>query len=51
VPVQLDVVQKEIPQFMSEAMTIVVDLNRRLQYNNSYQTGRVHVHIVMKELK
>jgi hypothetical protein len=51
VHVQLDVVQKALPQFMSETMTIVVALKRRLQYKNAYQTGRVCVHIVMKALK
>jgi hypothetical protein len=49
--VQLDVVQKALPQFMNETMTIVVVLKRRLQYKNAYQTGRVCVHIVMKALK
>jgi hypothetical protein len=51
VPVQLDVVQKALPQFISETMTIVVALKRRLQYKNAYQTGKVCVHIVMKALK
>ena len=51
VPVQLDVVQKALPQFMSETMTNVVALKIRLQYNNAYQTSRVCVHIVMKALK
>jgi hypothetical protein len=32
-------------------MTIVVALKRRLRYKNVYQTGKVHVHVVMKALK
>jgi hypothetical protein len=32
-------------------MTIVVALKIHLQYKNAYQTGRVCVHIVMKQLK
>jgi hypothetical protein len=51
VPVQLDVVQKSLPQFISDTMTIVVALKRRLQYKNAYQTGKVCVHVVMKALK
>jgi hypothetical protein len=51
VPVQLDVVQKALPQFISNTMTIVVALKRRLRYKNAYQTGKVCVHVVMKALK
>jgi hypothetical protein len=51
VHVHIDVVQKSLPQFMDETMTIVVALKRRLQYKNAYQTGRVRVNIVMRELK
>jgi len=51
VHVQLDVVQKVMPQFMNKTMMIFVDLKRCLQCKNAYQTGRVCVHIVMKELK
>ena len=51
VPVQLDVVQKALPQFISDTMTIVVALKIRLRYKNAYQTGKVHVHVVMKALK
>jgi hypothetical protein len=51
VPVQLDVVQKSLPQFISDTLTIVVALKRRLQYKNAYQTGKVRVHVVMKALK
>jgi hypothetical protein len=51
VPVQLDVVQKSLPQFISDTMKIVVALKRRLQYKNAYQTGKVRVHVVMKVLK
>jgi hypothetical protein len=51
VSIQLDVVQKALPQFMSKTMTIVVALKTSLQYKNAYHTGRVCVHIVMKTLK
>jgi hypothetical protein len=51
VHVQLDVVQKSLPQFISDTMTIVVALKRCLQYKNAYQTGKVCVHVVMKALK
>ena len=51
VHVQLDVVQKALPQFISDTMTIVVALKRCLQYKNVYQIGKVRVHVVMKELK
>ena len=43
--------QKALPQFISDTLTIVVALKRRLQYKNSYQTGKVCVHVVMKALK
>lgn len=49
--VQLDVVQKALPKFMNETMPIVVVLKRHMQYKNAYEIGRVHVQIVMKELK
>jgi hypothetical protein len=49
--VQLDVVKKELPQFMSKTMTIVTALKICLQYKNAYQIGRVCVHIFMKALK
>jgi hypothetical protein len=49
--VQLDVVQKSLPQFIIDTLTIVVDLKRCLQYKNVYQTGKVGVHDVIKELK
>jgi hypothetical protein len=32
VPVQMDVVQKALPQFMDETLTIAVALKRQLQY-------------------
>jgi hypothetical protein len=51
VPIQLDVVQKALPQFISDTMTIVVALKRCLRYKNAYQTGKVCVHVVMKALK
>jgi len=51
VPVQLDVVQKALPQFISDTMTIAVALKRCLRYKNAYKIGKVHVHAVMKELK
>jgi hypothetical protein len=51
VPVQLDVVQKALPQFINYTMTIFVALKRCLQYKNVYQTGKVCVHDVMKALK
>jgi hypothetical protein len=51
VPIHMDVVQKALPQSMNETLTIVVSLKQCLQYKNAYQTGRVHVNIVMKALK
>jgi hypothetical protein len=51
VPVQLDVVQRVMPQFISDIMTIVVALKRHFQYKNAYQIRKVCVHIFMKELK
>jgi hypothetical protein len=51
VPVQLDVVQKALPQFISDTMTTVVALKRRLPYKNVYQAGKVSLHAVMKSLK
>jgi hypothetical protein len=51
VHVQLDVVQKALPQFINDTMTIVVALKRRLGYKNAYHIGKVCVHAVMKELK
>ena len=49
--VQLDVVQKALPQSINNTITITVALKRRLRYKNAYQTGKVHVHAVMKALK
>jgi hypothetical protein len=49
--VQLDVVIKAFPKFISDTMTIVVALKICLQYKNAYQTGKVRVHVVMKSLK
>jgi hypothetical protein len=51
VPVQVDVVQRLLPQFINNTLTIVVPLKRRLRYKNAYQTGKVPVHVVMKALK
>jgi hypothetical protein len=51
VPLQVHVVQKAFPQFISDALTIDVVLKRCLQYKNAYQTGKVRVHVVMKALK
>jgi hypothetical protein len=51
VPVQLDVVQKALPQFIRDTMTIVVAVKICLQYKNAYQIGKVRVHVVMKALK
>ena len=51
VHVQVDVVQRLLPQFINNTLTIVVPLKRRLRYKNAYQTGKVHVHVVMKALK
>jgi hypothetical protein len=51
VPVQMDVVQKSLPQSMDGTLTIAVALKRRLQYKNAYQTGKVRVNIVMRELQ
>jgi hypothetical protein len=49
--VQLDVVQKALPQFISDTLTIDVAIKTHLQYKNVYQTGKVHVHAIMKALK
>ena len=43
--------QKALPQFIRDTMTIVVALKRCLQYKNPYQTSNVCVHVFMKELK
>jgi hypothetical protein len=51
VPVQMDVVQKSLPQFMDETLTIEVALKIRLQYKNAYKTRKVHVNIVMRALQ
>jgi hypothetical protein len=51
VPIQLDVVQKALPQFINNTITIVVALKRHLRYKNAYQIEKVHVHAVMKALK
>jgi hypothetical protein len=51
VPFQLDFVQKYLPQFISDTMTIDLTLKICLQYKNAYLTGKVRVHVVMKELK
>jgi hypothetical protein len=51
VPIQLDVVQKSLLQFIRDTLTIFVALKRRLQYKNVYQTCKVRVHAVMKALK
>jgi hypothetical protein len=44
-------VQKALPQFISDTMTIVVALKRRFPYKNAYQESKVSVHAVMKSLK
>jgi hypothetical protein len=49
--VQLDVVQKALPQSINNTITIVVALKRRLRYKNAYRTGKVHVYAAMKSLK
>jgi hypothetical protein len=49
--VQLNVVQKSLPQFISDALTIVVALKICLQYKSVYQIGKVCVNVVMKALK
>jgi hypothetical protein len=51
VHVQLDVVQKALPQFINNTITIIVALKRCLQYKNVYQIGKVRVHAIMKALK
>ena len=51
VHVQLDVVQKALPQYINNTITIVVALIIRLRYKNAYQTGKVRVHVVKKALK
>jgi hypothetical protein len=47
----MDVVQKALPQFIDDTLTIAVALKRRLHYKNAYQTGKVRVNIVMRALK
>jgi hypothetical protein len=47
----MDVVQKALPQFMDETLTIAVALKRRLQYKNAYHTRKVRVNIVMRALQ
>jgi hypothetical protein len=51
VPVQLDVVQKALPQFINNTITIDVALKRHLRYKNAYKTGKVRVHAIMNALK
>ena len=51
VPVQMDIVQKALPQSINNTITIAIALKRRLAYKNAYQTGKVRVHIFMKALK
>ena len=51
VPIHMDVIQRALPQFVDETMTIEIALKRWLQYKNAYQTGKVHVKIVMQALK
>jgi len=50
VSVHMDIVQKSLPQYLNDTMTIAVALKRRLQYKNAYQAGKVHPIIVMKAL-
>ena len=38
VPIHMDVIQRALPQFVNETMTIEIALKRRLQYKNAYQT-------------
>ena len=40
VHVHMDIVQKALPQFMNNTMTIAIALKRRLEYKNAYQTGK-----------
>jgi hypothetical protein len=51
VPIQLDVVQKVLPQFINNKITIVGALKRCLRYKIVYQRGKVRVHDVIKALK
>jgi hypothetical protein len=51
VPIQLDVAQKALPQFINNTITIVVAMKRHLRYKNAYQIGKVRVHAIMKALK
>jgi hypothetical protein len=51
VSVPLDVVKKSLPQFISDTLTIGVDLKRFLQHKNVYHIGKVCVHVAMKALK
>ena len=48
VPVHMDVIQRSLPQFVNETMTIAIALKRRLQYKNAYQTGKVCVKLLCK---
>jgi hypothetical protein len=50
VHVQLEVVQKTLPQFINSKITITVALKIGLQYKNVYQICNVHMHVVMKAL-
>ena len=51
VPVQMDIVQKSLPQSINNTITIAIALKRRLEYKNAYQTGKVCVHTIMRALK
>jgi hypothetical protein len=51
VPVQVDGVQRVLPQFINNTLTIVVPLKIHLRYKNGYQTGKVSMHAFMKSLE
>ena len=51
VHVHMDVIQRALPQFVDETMTIAIALKKWLQYKISYQTGKVHVKTAMQALK
>ena len=51
VPINIEIIQKALPQSMDETTTIAGTLKRELEYSNAYQTRKVRVYIVMKDLK
>ncbi|XP_059077054.1 uncharacterized protein LOC131876217 [Cryptomeria japonica] len=50
VPVNMNIIQKALPQSVSNTSTIAVSLKRRLEYKNAFQTGMVRPNMVMQAL-